>query len=238
MLEGKVAIITGASRGIGRAIAKELSSAGVSVCIAARNEKNLNDLAREIRELGGNALPVVCDLYEESSVDKIVDECAKAYGKIDYLVNNAAYSRSAKLMTVTKEDFDRHMYLNAFVPLRMIQKTEPYLKESDSAYVINIASVVAFNPYENQGAYSASKHALSAFSKVAAKELFDSNIRISMISPGAVDTELITEMRPDLKDTSAFSKPEEIAKMVRFLLENRNNSVIDEIVVRRYSKKP
>ena len=238
MLEGRVAVITGASRGIGRAIAKELASAGVSVCIIARDEQKLNELALEITEQGGNALPVVCDLFEEESVDKIIGQCVEKFGGIDYLVNNAAYSRSGRLDSVTKEDFDRHMYLNAYVPLRMMQAAEPYLKASENAYVINIASVVAFSPYESQGMYSASKHALSAFSKVAAKELFDFDVRVSMISPGAVDTELITTMRPDLKDTSVFSKPSEIAKIARFLLENRNNSVIDEVIVRRYSKKP
>ena len=238
MVQGNVALITGASKGIGKAIAIEFARAGVQVFLVARNEKLLAQAKEEIEREGGKAAYFTADLEEPGTVGQAVDECVRVYGKIDYLVNNAAYTKAGRLEEITKEDFDRHLYLNAYIPLEFMQKTLPYLKESKSAYIINIGSIVSFDPYENQGAYAASKHVVKAFTKLAQREFFDYDIRATILSPGAVATELIATMRPDLTDTSMFSKPEELAKIARFLIENRNNSAIDGIVVRRYSKKP
>ena len=130
-----------------------------------------------------------------------------------------------------------HMAVNVRAPMLLVNAALPYLEQSGHAAVINIGSVVSVKGYETQGAYTASKHALLGYTKVLARELFKKGIRVHVLLPGGVGTELIRETRPDL-DMNDLSTPQEIADIILFLLKNRNNSVIDEISIRRYTKEP
>jgi 3-oxoacyl-[acyl-carrier protein] reductase len=129
------------------------------------------------------------------------------------------------------------MAINARAPFLLCREAVPHLRKSDGATIINISSVVGRKGYVNQGAYSASKHALMGFTKVLAQELFEEDIRVYVLSPGGVATEMVTQMRPDI-DPDNLIDPEDFAEIVRFLLTHRNSAVIDEINVRRASNSP
>jgi len=237
MLKEKTAIITGAARGIGKALALALMQEGIKLCLVDRDEQGLNELAREITDKGGSALVVAYDLLKDDSAQVVIGRCAEEFGGIDILINNAGYAERNPYDRITKEEFMKHMVLNAYVPLAMTQQAVPYLKKSDLKIVINMSSITSINPYECQGSYVASKHAQRGITQVMAMELFEEDIRIHTIAPTGVDTEMIAITRPDL-NPDMFCKKEEIAEIVLFLLNHRNNSIIDEIVVRRHSKKP
>ena len=129
------------------------------------------------------------------------------------------------------------MAVNARAPFLFCREAIPYLRKSDIPTIINISSVVGVKGYVNQGAYTASKHALMGMTKVLAQELHKDGIRVHVISPGGVATDMVTKTRPDL-DISELVTPDEIADIVIFLLINRGNAVIDEINVRRHSNSP
>jgi 3-oxoacyl-[acyl-carrier protein] reductase len=230
-IRGKVAIVTGAGRGIGFEIVKTLLREGVKVLATSRHV----DALKEIDDK--NLMVLTADLMEENSFDRIVSACAAAFGGVDIVVNNAAYAKKTSLVTTSSEEWDRHMAINVRAPFLLVNAAMPYLLKSTDATVINICSVVSHKGYPLQGAYTASKHALLGYTKVLARETFNQGIRVHAITPGGVATEMIHEMRPDL-DMSTLSAPQEIADIILFLLNNRNNAVIDEISVRRHTKEP
>lgn len=236
-LTGRVALITGASRGIGRAIACMLAGQGVKLVITARSVEDLNETKEKIIALGGEALDYPMDLADITAPAQLVAKTVDHYGGLDILINNAGVGIPNSIEDTTLKQWDLHMALNARAPFLLCKEAIPHLRKSSIPTIINIASVVGTKGYINQGAYTASKHALVGFSKVLAKEVFEDGIRVHIISPGGVATDMVTNTRPDL-DLSILMSPEEIADIVWFLLTHRGNSVIDEINVRRYSKMP
>ncbi len=230
-IKGKVAVVTGAGRGIGFKIVKTLLSEGVKVLATSRDISALKQIS------DGNLTAVPADLTDDSCFERIVSACADAFGGVDIIVNNAGYAKKMLLTETSKEEWDRHMAVNVRAPFMLVNAAMPYLLKSTHATVINIVSVVGYKGYVSQGAYSAAKHALLGYTKVLARETFKQGIRVHAISPGGVATELIEEMRPDL-DLSTLSTPQEIADIALFLLKNRGGAVIDEISVRRYTKEP
>lgn len=236
-LTGRVALITGASRGIGRAIACMLAGQGVKLVITARSVEDLNETKEKIIALGGEALDYTMDLADITAPAQLVAKTVDHYGGLDILINNAGVGIPNSIEDTTLKQWDLHMALNARAPFLLCKEAIPHLRKSSIPTIINIASVVGTKGYINQGAYTASKHALVGFSKVLAKEVFEDGIRVHIISPGGVATDMVTNTRPDL-DLSILMSPEEIADIVWFLLTHRGNSVIDEINVRRYSKMP
>ena len=230
-LTGKIAVVTGAGRGIGLAIVKALLDEGVKVVATSRKTDALKAISCN------NLIAVSADLLEDSAFERIVSACVDSFGGIDIIVNNAGYAKKLLLSETSKEEWDRHMSVNVRAPFMLVNAAMPYLEASDHATVINICSVVSTKGYVAQGAYSSAKHALLGYTKVLARETFKKGIRVHAISPGGVATELIQETRPDL-DLSTLSTPQEIANIALFLLKNRNGAVIDEISVRRYTKEP
>ena len=239
MLKGRIAIITGAAGGIGKVIAKTLVEQGTSACLVDIDEDRLRAVKEELESQGGKIHTIACNLMEEESPKKIVESCVKTFGGLDYLINNAGYAARTPFMEITRKEYLDHILLNAYTPLAMTQQAVPYLKQSEVPTIVNISSITSINPYECQGSYVSSKHALRGITKVMAMELFDEdpNIRVHTIAPTGVDTEMIAITRPDL-DSNMFCKREEIAEIILFLLTHRNNSIIDEIVLRRHTKKP
>lgn len=230
-LKGRIAVVTGAGRGIGFTVVETLLGEGMNVFATSRDISSLE----QIKNAGLYAFSA--DLADTASSAKIIDECVCAFGGIDVIINNAGYAKKALLSETTAQDFDMHMAVNVRAPMLLVNAAMPYLEKSSYAAVINIGSVVSVKGYETQGAYTASKHALLGYTKVLAREVFDKGIRVHALLPGGVGTELVRETRPDL-DMNDLSTPQEIADIILFLLKNRNNSVIDEISVRRYTKEP
>lgn len=236
-LEGQVAIVTGASRGIGRSIALALARNGAKVSLAARSEATLQAVQAEIEVTGGQAASFPTDVSQETEVAQLVRGTVERFGRLDILVNNAGIGIFGPLAEMTTEQWDRIMAVNARGPFLLCREAIPYLRRQGQGFIINIASVVAVKGYANQAAYSASKHAVMGMSKALAREVQEDGIRVHAICPGGVSTEMGGQARPDL-DRSVLMQPEEIADIVIFLLTRRGNAVIDEIHVRRAVSTP
>jgi 3-oxoacyl-[acyl-carrier protein] reductase len=236
-LRGKVAIVTGAGRGIGRSIALSLARNGARVSLAARTEAELKAVQAEIEALEGQVASFPTDISRETEVISLVHNTVERFDRLDMLINNAGIGVFGPLVETTSEQWDRVMAVNARGPFLLCREAIPYLKQQEQAFIINITSVVGVKGYVNQAAYSASKHAVMGMTKALAKEVQSDGIRVHAIGPGGVDTQLIDQARPDL-DQSVLIQPEEIADIVLFLVTRQGNAVIDEIRVRRATSTP
>lgn len=236
-LEGKVAIVTGASRGIGRAISIELAKEAATVVLAARAMDKLKETAEQVTASGGKAHIILTELTDEQSIKNLIRETGEKCGRLDILVNNAGITHSAKLEETLTEDLDRCLNINARAPFILCREALPLLKKVEAAYIINIASVVGVKAYPLQSAYTASKHALRGMTMALAEEMRGSNVRVRLLCPGGVDTELVTKVRPDIKKKDLM-QPEEIAELVLYLLTHKGNAVIDELHIRRAASTP
>ncbi len=229
-----IALITGASRGIGKAIATELASLGFDLALVARDAAALAQTIADLPEECGKAVAIPADLSEETSYESVVAETVAALGGLDVLVNCAGLSQAGSFTEVTPEQWNRIFAVNAKAPFFLCKAALPYLKASAKPVVVNIASVVGFKGYVNQSVYSSSKHALTGFTKVFAKEVQPFGIRVHLISPGGVATEMVRRMRPDI-DADELIQPGEIAELVRFLVTWEGKGTIDQLYIRRYS---
>ena len=236
-LASKVAIVTGASRGIGRAISVALAQEAATVVLAARSIRKLQETADKVTEAGGKAEIVVTELTEEESIKDLVKVTGDKFSRLDILVNNAGVTHSAGLEQTTIEDWERCMQINARAPFILCREALPLLKKSQAGYIINIASVVGVKGYPLQSAYTSSKHALRGMTISLAEELKGSNIRVHLLCPGGVDTELVQKVRPDIKKDELM-QPEEIAELVLYLVTHKGNAVIDELHIRRATSTP
>jgi 3-oxoacyl-[acyl-carrier protein] reductase len=237
MLDGKVAIVTGASRGIGRAVALTLARNGVVVSLAARTETQLEALQSEIATSGGEAAVFPTDVGREGDVVALVRGTIERFGRLDIVVNNAGLGLFGPLETTTTEQWDRLMAVNARGPFLLCREAIPYLQQQELSFIVNISSVVGHKGYANQSAYGASKHALLGMTKSLAKEVQEDGIRVHAICPGGVDTNLVRDARPDL-DPAVLMQPREIADIVLFLVTRQGNAVIDQVNVRRAASTP
>ncbi len=236
-IEGLKVIVTGASRGIGRTIALELAHRGASLSLVARNAKALEELGEEVAQAGVHAIALPLDLTHPDAPATIVAQTVEHLGGIDILINNAGAALARPFEETSLDDWQLLMDLNARVPYFLTQAALPYLRKSTARVVINISSVVGRKGYTEQSAYGASKHALVGLSKAIARELQGDGIRVHVIAPGSVATEMITSVRPDI-DPAELISPEEVAETVVFLLAHRGNSMIDEINIRRMTGMP
>jgi len=236
-LAGKVAIVTGASRGIGSAISIALAKEGATVVLAARSINKLEETARQVTKAGGKAQIVVTELTDEESIKNLVRTAKEKFGRLDILVNNAGVTHSAKLDRTETKDWDYCMQVNARAPFILCREALPLLRKAKAGYIINIASVVGVKGYPLQSAYTASKHAIRGMTISLAEELKGSNIRVHLLCPGGVDTELVQKVRPDIKKDELI-KPEEIAELVIYLVTHKGNAVIDELHIRRVTASP
>jgi len=236
-LQGQVALVTGAGRGIGRAIALELARAGATVALTARTEPELQTLAEAIRSEGGQAAVFPSDLNDDAQVIGLIAAVAGQLGRLDILVNNAGTSVNQTLEKSSTDDFDLLMRVNLRAPFLLCRESIPHLRAQGGGFIVNIASVVAVKGYANQALYAASKHALLGMSKSLAREVQPDHIRVHVICPGGVATEMVTQMRPDL-DPSGLIQPHEIAETVVFLVTRRGRAAIDQIDVRRDTNIP
>ena len=236
-LRGKVAIVTGASRGIGRAISLSLAQEAATIVLAARSIPELQKTAEKVIQAGGKAQIVVTELTEEDSIKNLVKITDEKFGRLDILVNNAGITHSAKLEETSTEDWERCLWVNARAPFILCREALRLLRKSKPAYIINIASVVGVKGYPMQSAYTASKHALRGMTLSLAEELRDSSVRVHVLCPGGVDTELVGAVRPDIKKEDLIG-PEEIAELVLYLVTHKGNAVVDELHIRRAVAAP
>jgi len=188
-LIGKVALITGASKGIGLSIAEVFAAAGAKVVISSRNQGALDEMANALKHRGYEVSGIACNVGNLDELKQLVDKTIERYGQIDVLVNNAAVNPVFGPMHDTSlEAFDKIMDINLKAPFQLMKLCFPYLRESAEASVINIGSIGGISPEQGLGMYSVSKAALISMTKVFAKEWGDHGIRVNVLCPGLIKT--------------------------------------------------
>lgn len=188
-LTGKVALVTGASKGIGEAIAEMYGAAGARVVVSSRKLEAVNEVAKSIITKGGQAKAIACHMGDGADIARLMDETIAAYGTIDIIVNNAAANPAFGPVAETDGSvFDKIMNVNVKGPFELAKKAYPFMKQKKSGSIINISSIGGLKPEPGLGIYSVSKAALISLTKVMAKEWGDDNIRANVICPGLIKT--------------------------------------------------
>jgi 3-oxoacyl-[acyl-carrier protein] reductase len=236
-IKGKNILVTGASRGIGKAISKAVSAAGANLIMAARDKNALSNLKEEITSKNGKAIYLPTDLASEEDIKTLFKKIEKDYGTLDVLINNAGFVIPGKLVDFSIKDFDSLIDVNLRAVYLCCQHALKLMLPKGSGYIINISSVVGFKGYPNQTAYTASKHGVVGLSKALSAEVQKSGIRVSLVHPGGVDTDLVGKARPDL-DKSVLMQTEDIAQTVMYLLSLPERAMVDEIYIRRSKSTP
>ena len=237
-LEGKIAIITGASRGIGREIALLFAKEGAQLSVTARNPGLLESLSEEIRKSGGHEpLCFPLDVKDSKKVDELVDKTLDKFSRVDILVNNAGITRDGLLLRMSDEDWDEVLDTNlrgAFFCLRAVAK--PMLRQR-AGRIINMASVIGLIGNAGQANYAASKAGLIALTKSAAKELGSRNILVNAIAPGFIDTEMTQALSEDVKKAILKSipvgflgKPMDVAKAALYLATEESSFITGQVL--------
>lgn len=235
-IEGKVVVITGASSGLGAATARHLSANGAIVVLAARRADRIEALANE---LGGKALAVATDVTDRQQVKQLVDKAVEAYGRIDVMLNNAGLMPLAPLEKLKTDEWDQMIDVNFKGVLNGIAAALPYMKEQKSGHFINVSSVYGHKLGPDATVYCATKFAVRALSEGLRQEVKPYNIRTTVISPGAVATELLEhisdrEVQAQTKDfVSKIAVPAEtFARMVAFAINEPEDVDVNEILFR------
>lgn len=237
-IEGKVVVITGASSGLGEATAERLAELGANVVLGARRRERLESLANRLQQHGYRALPVVTDVTDSSQVQRLVDAAVQSFGRIDVMINNAGLMPSSPLDRLKVEDWDRMIDVNIKGVLYGIAAALPYMREQKSGHIINVASVAGHKVRAGGAVYAATKHAVRALSEGLRQEVKPYNIRTTIISPGAVATELpdsITE--PDIAEAihkvyEVAIPPSAFAHAVSYAMSQPDDVDINEILFR------
>ena len=240
-LAGKVAVVTGASKGIGASIAKHLAAEGASVVVNyASSKAGADKVVADITAAGGKAVAVQGDVSKKADIDRLFVETKKAYGQLDVLVNNAGIYEFAPLEQISEEHFHKQFNLNVLGLLLTTQEAVKYFGPAGGS-VINLSSVVGVNPLPNAAVYSATKAAVDAVTKSLAKELGPKKIRVNSINPGMVETEgvhaagfLETEFPKIVVSQTPLGRigqPQDIGKVATFFASDDSGWVTGETLL-------
>ena len=229
-LAGKVAIVTGAGSGIGKAVALLLSRSGSRVVLAARNESRLSVVREEIEKGGGEAMVVATDLTRDEELERLVNRAVEKWGSIDYLINNAGWGKHAPVVKAKIKDWDETLQVNLRAPMILTKLVLPTLIQKGGGAIVNIASIAAKMGDANAAAYSASKFGLLGFTQSLYEEVREYGIKVAAILPGFVDTPLIPVTAK--MDRSKMIRPEDVAEAVLFVLNSSPACCPVEITIR------
>ncbi len=227
-LNNKTAIVTGASRGIGKAIALSLSKVGVKVVLAARHQDDLESAKTEILNNGGRCISVKADVAKEADIDHLIEKTTNAYGTVDILVNNAGFGIFSKVAETSVKDFDGMMNVNLRGVFLCCRGVLPTMIRQRSGAIINIVSLAGKNSFVGGATYSATKWGLLGFSRSLMLEIRDYNIRVVAICPGSVNTAFSDHS----KDSEKIIQPQDVADTVLFALTMPARSNVSEIDIR------
>jgi 3-oxoacyl-[acyl-carrier protein] reductase len=229
-LNGKVSLVTGAGRGIGRAVALMLAKCGCRVVLCARTVEQLQAVEREIRDHHGAAFAIPADLTDDAAVKKLAAETRRIFGSVDILINNAGWGKRAPVTKANIDDWDQTFRLNLRAPMLLARELLPDMIAKGAGAVINIGSVSGKTGEANGAAYSASKFGMIGFSQSLYEEVREHGIKVSVILPGFVDTPLIPPNRQ--LDRSKMIQPSDIADAVYYVLISAATCCPVEITVR------
>lgn len=237
-IAGKIVVITGASSGLGEATARHLSARGASVVLGARRVERIQSLAAELNGAGGKALAIATDVTDPGQVKKLVEGAVRHYGRIDVVINNAGLMPSSPLERLKIDDWNRMIDVNIKGVLYGIAAALPYMKEQKAGHIINVSSVAGHKIRPGGAVYAATKHAVRVISEGLRMEVKPYNIRTTVISPGAIATELPdSATEPDiaeaLRKVYAVAIPaESFARAVAFAMSQPEDVDVNEILFR------
>jgi NADP-dependent 3-hydroxy acid dehydrogenase YdfG len=238
-IEGKVVVITGASSGLGEASARHLSALGATVALGARRSDRINTLASDLKKNGKKALAITTDVTRVDQVKRLVDEAVKAFGRIDVILNNAGLMPQSRLELLKIDEWDQMIDVNIKGVLYGIAAALPYMQQQKSGHIINVSSVAGHKVRPGGVVYSATKTAVRVLSEGLRQEVKPYNIRTTVISPGAVDTELPNTISdPALAKSigefyaSTAISPDSFARAVEFAMSQPDDVDINEILYR------
>ncbi len=215
-LQGQIAIVTGASSGIGQGIAEHLGTNGSNVVLAARRADQLETVAERIRSNDGEALAIQADVTSDADVDALVNRTLDAYGRIDLLVNNAGVARHRSFMELSMDDFEELFAVNVFGLVRCTKAVAPRMIEQEAGTIVNISSGAGFMGYAGGSAYCATKHAVNGFGKAVYDELRHHGVQVYTVGPGAVDTTMMSH-DPDDPERGQMLQVDDLSELVEFL---------------------
>jgi NADP-dependent 3-hydroxy acid dehydrogenase YdfG len=236
----RVALITGASSGIGAAIARDLGARGYHLALAARRKDALESVAAEIRTTGGGAIPLVCDITKPDQIATCVDRAIIEFGRIDVLVNNAGIMHNGLIAGADVNEWREMIDVNLMGLMLMTHAVLPHMKAAGGGHILNISSVAGRIITVGNGVYNVTKWGVNVFSEALRKEVYADHIKVSVVSPGVVDTELLEKIanpqaRANFKAFAATLEPlsaDDIARAVAYALEQPAHVAVNEIVVR------
>jgi 3-oxoacyl-[acyl-carrier protein] reductase len=229
-LAGKIALVTGAGRGIGRAVAINLAQAGCRVILTARTSDQLEQVRQEISTHGGEAVCIAADLTRDEEIAQLVAESSRCWEPADILINNAGWGKRAPVVNGRQEDWDQTFRLNLRAPMILAKALVPPMVEKGNGAVINIGSISGKTGEANGAAYSASKFGLIGFTQSLYEEVREYGIKVAVILPGFVDTPLIPPNRQ--LDRSKMIQPADVAQTVHFILTSPPTCCPVEIILR------
>ena len=237
-LQGKVALVTGSSRGIGEAIARRLATEGVRVAINYRtSEEAANQVAQSIVGSGGEAFAVGADVSQEQEARALIERVLEQWQQLDILVNNAGITRDRLLMRMTSDEWDEVLSVNLRGAYLCVKFALPHMVRQRHGRIINISSVVGLAGNAGQANYAASKAGLIGFTKAIAREIASRNITANALAPGYITTEMVEKLPEEVKKQilariplGRFGKPEDVAETVTFLCSDEAGYITGQVI--------
>lgn len=238
LLKDKTALITGAARGIGRAIALRFASEGADIAFTdLRADENMESLEKEIAALGRKGKGYASDASDVAASETVVDQVVQDFGKVDILINNAGITRDNLLMRMTESDWDLVIRVNLKSAFSMTRAVQKHMLKQRFGSIINMSSVVGVSGNAGQSNYSASKAGLIGFTKSVAQELGSRNIRCNAIAPGFIETEMTAKLPQDVREAwikdiplKRGGKPEDVANIALFLASDISDYVTGQVI--------
>jgi 3-oxoacyl-[acyl-carrier protein] reductase len=236
-LSGRVALVTGASQGIGRACALKLADAGAAVAVAARNQQKLEELVAQITAAGGNAAAFVLDVGDEEQIKSVFKAALTHFGKIDILVNNAGITRDQLVMRMKRADWDSVLNTNLTSAYLCVQQVIGSMLKQRWGRIINVASVFGQTGQAGQANYAASKAGLIGLTMAIAREVGSRNITCNAVAPGFIETAMTAALSDDMKQTGLkmiplgrIGTPADVAGAVRFLASDEASYITGHVL--------
>ena len=237
MLKGKVAVVTGASRGIGRAVALKLASMNATVIVNYAGSKDkAESVVKEIQEMGKTAEAVQCDVSDFEQCSQLIQQVQEHYGRIDILVNNAGITRDGLAMAMKEEDFDDVIATNLKGTFNCIRFASRIMMKQRYGKIINMSSVSGVTGNAGQVNYCASKAGIIGMTKSMARELAGRHINVNAIAPGFIETDMTNELSEKVKEQAVaqiplgrFGKAEEVAELAAFLAGNQSDYITGQV---------
>lgn len=238
MLSGKCAVITGATRGIGREIALKYASLGANIVINYRSsDAEAVELKNELEKLGVNTLIVKADVSDFEQASNLINEAKNTFGKIDILVNNAGITKDTLIIRMTEEDFDKVIEVNLKGAFNCLRAVSPIMLKQKSGKIINMSSVVGLLGNPGQVNYCASKAGVIGMTKSLARELGSRNINVNAIAPGFIDTDMTKVLTDEQKKSMLSQVPlkrlgstEDVANLAAFLASDQSNYITGQVI--------